>query len=101
MGPTFGVNIFEELEDDAGVVKGFSFIGESGNQSFGITSFMRQVKVTGMQVGKCGDAGCKGAERLSNQTKVSSPRLGSFTSKRNVIIERIGFHVFVANSAFL
>ena len=73
----FGVNIFEELEDDVGIMKGFSFVGESGNQSFGITSFVRQAKAMAMQVGKCG------------------------ASKRNVVVERIGFDVFLANPAFL
>jgi len=37
-GLVLGVSIFEELEDNARVVQGFSLISESGDQSFGIES---------------------------------------------------------------
>jgi len=38
MGFVPGINVFEELENNVGVVKGFSLIGESGNETFGIES---------------------------------------------------------------
>jgi len=37
-GLVLGVSIFEELEDNARVVQGFSLISESGDQTFGIES---------------------------------------------------------------
>jgi hypothetical protein len=36
-----GVSVFKELEDNVRVVKGFSLISESGNQSFGIEGYIR------------------------------------------------------------
>ena len=40
-GLVLGVSIFEELEDNARVVEGLPLIGESGDQSFGIESYIR------------------------------------------------------------
>ena len=37
-GLVLGIEIFKELEDDMRVVKGFTLIRESGDQSFGIES---------------------------------------------------------------
>lgn len=44
MGLILGVNIFEEFENDVGVVKGSASISESGDETFGIEGCMCRLK---------------------------------------------------------
>ena len=39
MGFVLGIGVFEEFEDNMGVMKGFSLVCEGGDESFGIESY--------------------------------------------------------------
>lgn len=47
MGFVLGVNIFEEFEDNVGVVKRFALICESGDESFGVEGYVSMVQDIG------------------------------------------------------